>query len=433
MNIAIVGYARDGQTALHYWQSLGANVTVCDQREDIVVPEGVSTQLGADHLKGLGKFDLIVRTSGLNPATITAQNPGTEGKITTVINEFMRVCPTQNVIGITGTKGKSTTSTLIAKMLEASGKHVVLGGNIGIPALELLPEVTPESWVVLEMSSYQLSDIQYSPHIGVCLMMAPEHLNWHEDLDDYIEAKKHMFVYQKPGDTAIYYADDETSHAIAAASPGKKIPYAAAPGAYIQDGKIVVDMEEICDVTELKLLGEHNQQNACAAVTAVWQVIKEVASIRSVLTTFTGLPHRLDLVREIDGVKYYNDSFASAPPAAGAALQAIPGKKVMIIGGFDRQLPLDELVARILDYRHDIRRILLVGASAKRVAAELDQAGFANYQISEAKDMDGIVTTARQLAHKNDSVVLSPGFPSFDMFKDFEDRGNQFVKAVGAL
>ncbi|HET8670794.1 MAG TPA: UDP-N-acetylmuramoyl-L-alanine--D-glutamate ligase, partial [Candidatus Saccharimonadales bacterium] len=314
MDIAIIGYARDGQAGLHYWKSQGANVTVCDQRLDIVVPSGVATKLGPDHLKGLGSFDLIVRTSGLNPKLITEKNPGTEGRITTVINEFLRVCPTKNVIGITGTKGKSTASTLIARMLEATGKHVVLGGNIGIPALELLPEVTPESWVVLEMSSYQLSDIQYSPHIGVCLMMAPEHLNWHDDLEDYIDAKKHMFTYQKPNDIAIYYADNETSHAIASVSPGKKIPYCSEPGAYIEDAKIIIDLQEICSVNELKLLGKHNQQNACAAVTAVWQVVKDAAAVRSVLTTFTGLPHRLDLVRDVDGVHYYNDSFASAPP-----------------------------------------------------------------------------------------------------------------------
>jgi UDP-N-acetylmuramoylalanine--D-glutamate ligase len=433
MKVAIIGYARDGQTALHYWSAQGADITVCDLREDVVVPEGIKSHLGVDYLKGLEGFDLIVRTSGLNPQLITGQSPGTNGKVTTVINEFMRVCPSKNIIGVTGTKGKSTTSTLIAKMLEAAGKQVVLGGNIGVPALELLPNVAPESWVVLEMSSYQLSDIQHSPHIGVCLMMAPEHLNWHENLPDYIAAKKNMFAHQQSSDIAIYYADNETSHEIASASPGKKIPYGAEPGAYIEDDKIVIDMQEICHVDELKLLGKHNQQNACAAVTAVWQVTKDVAALRSVLTTFTSLPHRLDFVREVDGVQYYNDSFASAPPAAGAALQAIPGKKVMIIGGFDRQLPLDELIATIQKYRNDIRALLLIGASAKRLAAELEQTDFTDYHLSNAKTMEEIIAQARELAQKGDKVVLSPGFPSFDMFKDFEERGMLFVKAVGAL
>ncbi len=433
MKVAIIGFARDGQTALHYWRSQGADVTVCDMREDIVVPDGVQTHLGPDHLKGLGGFDLIVRSSGLHPQIIEKANPGASLKITTVINEFLRVCPSKNIIGVTGTKGKSTTSTLIARMLEAAGKHVVLGGNIGIPALELLRDVTPGSWVVLEFSSFQLYDISRSPHIGVCLMMAPEHLNWHDDMEDYINAKKNMFRYQNASDTAIYYADNDLSHEIASTSPGKKIPYCATPGAFIEDGKIMIDTDVICDTSELKLLGRHNQQNACAAVTAAWQVVQDASAMRSVLTTFAGLAHRLDLVREVDGIKYYNDSFASAPPAAGAALQAIPGKKVMIIGGFDRMLPLDDLVATVQKYQGDIRSILLIGASAERVAGALDQAGYKNYHATAAKTMSEIVAAARQLARSGDAVVLSPGFPSFDMFKDFEDRGQQFVSVVGAL
>jgi UDP-N-acetylmuramoylalanine--D-glutamate ligase len=433
MNVAIIGFARDGQAALKYWQDKGDHVTVCDMNEEAPVPHGIDAQLGTQYLKGLGRFDLIVRSSGINPAVLTADNPGIEGKITTGTNEFFKVCPTRNIIGITGTKGKSTTSALIAKMLEAAGKKTFFGGNVGIPVLSLLPEMDEHSWMVMELSSFQLHDLTRSPHIAVCLMMAPEHINWHGSADAYIEAKKRMFAYQSPDDIAIYFADNELSHEIASVSPGKKLAYYAEPGAYVEEGRIMIDAQIICQVDELKLLGQHNWQNACAAVTAAWQATKDVKALRSVLTTFTGLPHRLELVREVDGVRYYNDSFASAPPATPAAAEAIPGHKVMIIGGFDRLLPLDEFAAGILAQAGGIRRILLIGASSERVAGVLEQVGFKNYEITDARTMPEIVAQARTLAREGDAVVLSPGFPSFDMFKDFEVRGQEFTKAVGAL
>src|SRR3989344_3909032 len=184
MKIAILCFAAEGRAAFEYWNLNGNEITICDQNTATEVPEGLQTQLGKDYLKNLNRFDLLVRTPNLHPGDITTANPDAQdilNKVTSVTNEFFRVCPTKNIIGVTGTKGKGTTSTLIAKMLEAADKRVHLGGNIGIPLLELLKNnIQIEDWVVIELSSFQLIDLKHAPHTAVCLMVAPEHLDWHE-------------------------------------------------------------------------------------------------------------------------------------------------------------------------------------------------------------------------------------------------------------
>ncbi len=430
--VAIVGYGIEGRSALPYWLEKGAEVTVCDQNEHVEVPAGVKTQLGANYLNNLGRFDVVVRTVGMHPKIILEKNPGIQDKITTNLDEFLRVCPTKNVIGVTGTKGKGTTSTLILKMLETAGKHAFLGGNYGIPAFSFLPQLTEESWVVLELSSYMLYDIRRSPHIAVCLMVQPEHLDWHGDADDYFRAKSNMFAHQNEDDIAIYYAENLDSHKVASSSPGRKITYYAEPGAYVKNGQIMIDETTLCATSELKLLGKHNWQNVCAAVTVFWQVAQLPDVIRKVLTTFTGLPQRLELVREVDSVRYYNDSFGSDPFATIAAIDAIPGNKVMIVGGYERMIPLEALAQHVAKSK-GIRSLLLIGQSAARVAEALQKAGYQNFHVSTAKTMAEVVAEARRLAQKGDAVVLSPGFASFDMFKNFEDRGLQFTEVVGGL
>jgi UDP-N-acetylmuramoylalanine--D-glutamate ligase len=434
MKVAIVGLGIEGRSALSYWLEKGAEVTVCDKNRDIELPHGVEKQLGDDYLKDLNRFDVIVRTVGMHPKVILEANPDVGEKITTNLNEFLRVCPTKNVIGVTGTKGKGTTCTLIVKMLEATGKQVFLGGNFGIPAFSFLPKLTEDSWVVLELSSFMLYDIQYSPHIGVCLMVMPEHLDWHGDEEDYFRSKANMFAHQTEHDVAIYYADNTQSHKIASVSPGDKIAYFDEPGAYVKNGQIMIDETVLCKTSDLKLLGEHNWQNVCAAVTAVWQVTQAPDAIREVLLSFSGLAHRLELVREVDGVKYYNDSFASDPYASEAGIKAIPGKKVLILGGWDKRgLSLTPLAKTIKQDERDVRTVLLIGESAERMGTALKKAGFTNLHLSPAKTMTEVVTEAKAHAEKGDSVVLSPGFASFDMFKNFEDRGLQFKEVVHDL
>lgn len=431
MKIAILGFGVEGQSAYQYWEKQGAAITVCDQNPSLVVPSGAAAKLGPDYLKNLADFDLICRTASINPGLIRAANPGLATPITTVINEFLRVCPTKNIIGITGTKGKGTTSTLTAKMLEAGGKHVKLGGNIGISPLDFLSELTPDSWVVLELSSFQLMDIQRAPRIAVCLMVVPEHLNWHEDIEDYTAAKSQLFAHQTPKDTAIYFADSTLSHEIASHSPGAKVPFYANPGAYIADDYIVIDDHQICHVNELKLLGEHNWQNACAAVTAVWQAgAQDTTAIRSVLTTFSGLEHRIEFVRDVNGVAYYDDSFGTTPETAIVAIQAFKQPKILILGGSDKGVQFDELAKTVA--ANNVRHVVLIGETASAIEAALRNNGFTNVARG-GETMPDIVHTAAELAKKGDIVLLSTGCASFGLFKDYKDRGNQFKLAVGAL
>jgi UDP-N-acetylmuramoylalanine--D-glutamate ligase len=430
MKVAIIGYGIEGRSALHYWQDKGADVTVCDQNARADVPKDVTRRLGPNYLDRLQKFDVIMRTASVKPADILAQNPGVEHKITTVIEEFMRVSPTKNIIGVTGTKGKGTTSTLIAKMLEAAGKQAFLGGNIGNSPLDFLPQLTPDSWVVLELSSFQLFDLKHSPHIAVCLMVAPEHLDWHVDELDYVRAKSQLFAHQTKDDIAIYYADGITSHKIASQSPGHKIAYYDEPGAYVQNGHIRIDEYDICKTSELKLLGKHNWQNVCAAATAVWQVAQAPYAIRNVLTTFAGLPHRLEFVREVDGVEYYDDSFGTAPETAIVAIKAFSEPKVVILGGSDKGAQFDELARTVRD--NGVRHAVLIGTMAPKIRAALQKAGFTNFSPGGTK-MSDIVATARKVAQPGDVVLLSTACASFGLFKDYKDRGNQFKAAVQAL
>jgi UDP-N-acetylmuramoylalanine--D-glutamate ligase len=446
VKIAIVGFARDGQAAYEYWNKDGNELTICDQNAELQLPAGTKSQLGPDYLKSLNQFDLIVRTAGLPPNLIVKANPEAPdilSKVTGNIDAFFDASPSKNIIGVTGTKGKGTTCTLIAKMLEASGKKVHLGGNIGIPALELLKNnIQPEDWVVLEQSSFQLIDQKHSPHIAVCLMIVQEHLDWHADIDEYKNAKQGLFAHQTSSDIAIYFANNEDSKRIASAGQGQKIPYFTPPGAVVENEAIKIDGQEICKTSELKLLGEHNWQNVCAAVTAAWQISQNVDAIRSVLTTFSGLEHRLEFVREVDGVNYYNDSFGTTPETAMVAIQAFNQPKVLILGGSDKGSNYDELAKTIAN--STVRQIILIGNTAhpdyKTATPEIEEA-LRNHGITQITSlvksgqttMDEIVHAASSAAQPGDVVLLSAACASFDLFKDYKDRGEQFKKSVQEL
>ena len=446
MKIAILGYGKEGQAALDYWQVAGDEITVCDQQE-VVVPDGVKLQTGPDYLAQLDRFDVLVRSPGLHPAEITkanAQSPNILGKVTTGTNEFFKVCPTNNVVGITGTKGKGTTSSLVACLLEAAGKTVHLGGNIGVAPLAMLKsDIQDDDWVVLELSNFQLIDCAYSPAVATCLMVVPEHLNWHSSMDEYVAAKRQLFAHQQATDTTVYNRLSATSQQIANASPGFKRSYEVpkvgtqptnTAGAYVQEDTIYVDQTPVCDIADVALLGRHNLENICAALATTWDLIGHDATLaKRVIREFKGLEHRLELVRRVNDINYFNDSFASTPDATVAAMAAVTGKKVMIVGGFDRGLDLSKLAQAITAHQTDIRKLLVIGQSGPRLTKVLDTTGFTNYQLLADVTMPQIVAVAQAAAQPDDSVVLSPGFASFDMFKNFEDRGQQYQTAVRAL
>lgn len=431
MKVAIIGYATEGIISSEYYFERGDVITICDQNEALIVPEDYTPKLGDGYLDDLDEYDVIVRSAGIPPSLILEKNPGVGPKITTAIKEFMRVCPTKHIIGITGTKGKGTTSTLITKILEISGKTVHLGGNIGRSPMEFLDVIKSDDWVVLELSSFQLIDLQSSPHIAVCLMVVPEHLNWHTDMAEYVNAKSQLFEWQNSDDVAIYFADNDTSKEIAHAGVGRKVPYFAPLGAWVNGNMITIDGQEICTTDEIKLLGKHNWQNVCAAITAVWETgVHDIKAIRSAVTSFTGLSHRLEFVRDFGNVRYYDDSFGTTPETAIVALQSFDGPKVVILGGSDKGASYDEL-ARIVT-NSNVRKTILIGDQAGRIKEALDKAGFID-TIEDCHNMVEIVDAARATAQSGDIILLSTGCASFGMFTDYKDRGNQFKTAVQAL
>jgi UDP-N-acetylmuramoylalanine--D-glutamate ligase len=429
MKVAILAYGVEGKSGAAYWGAMGHDMTVCDANTELDVPSGLASQLGPDYLKGLDQFDLIMRTPSIRPDAITAANPDAPdilGKVTSTTREFMAHCPAP-IIGVTGTKGKGTTSTLIAEMLRAAGKTVHLGGNIGKVPLDFLADVQPDHVVVLELSSFQLIDITQGPRIAVGLMISPDHLNWHTSMEEYVAAKGNIFALQEPDDTAVYFSGNELSMSIGRLSPGRQIPYFDPAGGWV-DGEVVRYQErEVCRVDQVGLIGPHNLQNVCAALTAAWQITPDARALGRAIREFRGLEHRIELLSPVAGVSFVDDSFSVQPEAAVAAIASFDAMKVLILGGSDKGSPYEHLAQVVA--AANIRRVILIGATAKALARDLEKAGYTNYVFGPGS-MPEIVALAHTEAHKGDVVLLSPGCASFDMFRDYKDRGNQFKACV---
>lgn len=422
MKVAVIGGGVEGQAAARYWLAKGAAVTVRDRAETLDVPPGVATVLGPDYLKGLATYDLIVRSPGVKPRDIKTNKPVTSG-----IREFFQHCPAR-IIGVTGTKGKGTTSTLIARILETSGRRVWLGGNIGRSPLDFLAKVKASDIVVLELSSFQLMDLDVSPHIGVCLMIVPEHMDWHKNIREYVAAKGNLFWHQQEGDIAIYNAENDFSTQIAQLSPGRKLPYLEAPGARVKGHEIRLGDQVVCRTDEVGLVGPHNLENICAALTAAHEIIGDnFEAMRRAVREFKGLEHRLEFVAELDHVRYYDDSFSTTPETAIAAAKAFTEPKIMILGGSDKKSKYDEL-GRVVAAAN-VREVVLIGEMAGKIRAALKEAGFSSVRDG-GTTMTQIVAAAREAAQPGDVVLLSPACASFDLFKNYKDRGQQFKAAV---
>lgn len=441
-NVAVIGYGVDGASAVGYWHKQGANITICDEQTDVLLPNYVDSQLGAGYLDNLDRFDLLVRTSGLNPAKIVAANPQSPDilkKVTTAINEFFAHCPAP-IIAVTGTKGKGTTCTLIQKMLQESGKKAFLGGNIGTVPLDFLADVTADSYVVLELSSFQLIDFVNRPSVGVCLMVVPEHLDWHANKEEYFAAKANLFMHQTADDRLVYNGGNGITTKIVTESAASKIPFFVplvgqenhkVAGAYVVNDTIFYRETEICATSDVALLGHHNLENVCAAITAVWPLIDgDIEIITKVVSEFKGLEHRIELVRELNGVKYYNDSFATTPEASIAAVRSFEEPKVLILGGIDKGIPFFDLVGELT--RDNLRQVLTIGDTGPKIAEILTSRGIENVAPG-GNTMAEIVANAQKAAQPGDVVLLSTACASFDMFKNYKDRGYQFKHEVSKL
>ena len=450
MKIVVAGYGVEGISNLIYFQQKfpDAVFVVADERPAgklPAIPDGVKLISGKNVFsEQLGDADLVVRTASLPPRNIK-----TNGKIWSATNEFFDKCPAP-IIGVTGTKGKGTTCSLIVSILRAAGQTVHLVGNIGVPALDVLPKIKKTDIVVYELSSFQLWDLEKSPHIAVVLMIEPDHLNVHTDFADYLNAKKNIRRHQQLADVCLYHPTNKYSREVAAApldrlldtgdDHGDTLDFAqryAIPDddqVYVQDGYFCVQNRQICSTGHLRLPGAHNLENACAAMSAVTELNIEVTNEQYAkgLEGFTGLPHRLKFVAEKDGVKYYDDSISTTPGSAIAALKAFAEPKILILGGSDKGADYTELVQEIA--RQHLRAVIVNGANAGKLAEFLRKENVSCQVVQlEMAPMPVVVETAQRQARPGDVVILSPAAASFDMFKSYSDRGEQFVAAVKAL
>lgn len=414
MKIVIAGFGVEGQSNLRYFREKfpEADFLVADERKKVDnLPENVAYQTG---FSGLEDADLIVRSPSLPPKKIK-----TSGQIWSATNEFFANCPA-TIIGVTGTKGKGTTCSFISSILRAAGKTVHLVGNIGVPALDILLKIEKNDIVVYELSSFQLWDLQKSPHVAVVLMIEPDHLNVHADFNDYLAAKANIAKSQTTDDYVVYNSQNEFSSSIADASLAQKKEY---PFALSDD-----------IISAIRLPGKHNVDNACAAILAVKSILPNVSDdeIKKGLSEFTGLPHRLKFVAEKYGVKYYDDSISTTPGSAIAALKAFAEPKILILGGSDKGADYSELAKEIA--RQNVRLIIINGANADEIREVLreEKVDCDIVQLNMA-GMKEVAKSAKNKAQSGDVVILSPAAASFDMFKSYSDRGEQFVAAVEEL
>lgn len=459
--IAILGLSVEGISTAKFLLTHGVGeLTLLDKKSlgelgkevsELASDKAIELKFGDGYLDGLTNFDVVFRTPGFPLWHPALRESGKTGVIITSQTKlFFDLCPCP-IVGVTGTKGKGTTATLIYEMLKASGKDVFLGGNIGRPPLDFFDQLNQSSLVVLELSSFQLEDLGKSPHLAVVLMTTSEHLasaapdspNYHRSLAEYLAAKKNIVRFQKPDDLAVINADFENALKVAADGAGKKhffsVRRGLLPGAFLHKDQLVaclgIEREVICRRDEVLLRGEHNLQNILAAVLAARLMGIDLPRVREAVKSFRGLEHRLEFVGEVGGVKYYNDSFSTTPETAVAAIKSFAEPLIVILGGSDKGSDYAEL-GRILGEMANLKAALLIGQMAKRIKRAADEAGGFPPKalvVGGLKDMKEIVAKAESLAALGDVVLLSPACASFDMFKNYKDRGEQFKKEVSNL
>lgn len=445
--IAMLGLGVSHTQLIFDFLKQGAKVYACDRREreqigpiaDKLEAAGAKLRLGSGYLDNL-EVDVIFRTPGMNyhlPELEAARKRGIA--VTSEMEVFFDLCPA-TVFGITGSDGKTTTTTLIAKMLEAEGKKVFIGGNIGTPLLPEIQNITADDFVVVELSSFQLISMRKSPDVAVITNIAPNHLDVHKDMDEYIEAKKNIILHQNAFSRTVLNRDNEITEQMRPYARGQLLGFSMTKklnnGAWL-DEKGVLHMAyrgidvPVMDKKEIAIVGDHNVENYLTAITAVWGYVS-IKSIKKVAREFKGVEHRIEHVREINGVDYYNDSIASSPTRTLAALKAFNRPLILLAGGYDKHIPFEPMVSEIIK---KVKILYLCGDTADRIEASVkaspDYKGMP--EIIKTEDIAESVALAFKAAKKGDAVLLSPASASFDKYKNFVERGRHFKELVGKL
>ena len=446
--IAFCGIGKSNLPLIYKFIEKGAEVYACDRRDRSQLAPGQAEELesaGAKLILGDGylnnlNVDIIFRTPGMNyflPELTEARKKGIV--VTSEMEVFFDLCPCK-IFAVTGSDGKTTTTTLIATMLKEQGYTVHLGGNIGTPLLPIIEEISENDIAVAELSSFQLISMRKSPDVSVVTNVAPNHLDVHKTMDEYIDAKKNIFMHQNAFTRTVLNADNEITASFADEVRGTLSYFSynspVSRGAYLDGDDICVadknGVVKIMNKHEIRIPGEHNVENYLAAISAVWGYV-DVETIVKVAREFGGVEHRIEFVREKDGVKYYNDSIATSPTRTIAGLKAFNQKLIVLAGGYDKHIPFEPLAPYAVE---KIKVLILTGPTADAIEKAIrSDKNFDNcgMEILRSENLEQSVKMAHEIAKEGDIVSLSPACASFDAYPNFEERGNHYKKLVNEL
>ncbi|NME95076.1 UDP-N-acetylmuramoyl-L-alanine--D-glutamate ligase [Clostridium cochlearium] len=442
--VAIIGLGISNMPLIEFLSNLGARVTGFDKKnedelgKDIekLKEKGVNFELGSNYLDKLSNFDVVFRTPSMrvdHPILTKAKSEG--AYITSEMEQFIKYCPAK-LFCVTGSDGKTTTTTLIYNMLKAEGYTVWIGGNIGTPLFTKIEKIKKEDMVVLELSSFQLMSIKEPVEVALITNVSPNHLDIHKDMEEYIEAKKNIFKYQRKDDLLVINEDNKVTKSMEKECIGRVLKFSMKEklkkGAFFYDEYLYINEKKVCNMNEVKLKGMHNIENLLAAFCCVSEDIS-IDSMGKVAKNFAGVEHRLELVKEIQGVKYFNDSIASSPTRTLAGLKSFDRPVILIAGGYDKNISFDILAKEGISH---IKHLILLGDTKYKIEEAFKNIMKDSNQyipISICNSIEEAVNIAKENAKFGDIVTLSPACASFDMFKNFEERGNKFKSIINNL
>ena len=446
--VCFVGIGTSNLPLIEMFSEKGAVVSACDRQsyealgDNAVRAEkaGAKLILGDDYLDNIDT-EILFRSPGTpfyRPELEALKKKGVV--VTSEMEVFFDLCPCK-IIAVTGSDGKTTTTTIISELLKAAGKTVHLGGNIGTPLLPRIEEIKPDDYAVVELSSFQLISMRKSPDIAVVTNLAPNHLDIHKDMQEYIDSKKNIILHQNAFSKAVLNLDNDISDSFSGDVRGKLVKFSRRQtlenGAYL-DGDMIVYNDygvktTVMNYKDIKIAGMHNVENCLAAISAVWGIV-DVDTIVNVAKTFGGVEHRAEFVRELDGVEYYNDSIASSPTRTAMGTLSLYDEKIIIIaGGYDKHIPYEPLGPVICD---KVKVLVLLGDTApliEKAVKESDNYSENNPVIVNVSNMEEAVNAARSYAVAGDKISLSPASASFGLYKNFVERGNHFKEIVNNL
>ena len=436
--IAVLGLGVSNRPLVRLLLEFGCDVLGCDRtpREKLdaevleLEKQGCRLSVGDNYLDGV-EADILFRTPGMHPGHPAIEALRSRGaRVTSEMEVFFQVCPCR-LLAVTGSDGKTTTTTLVSEMLKAAGKTVWLGGNIGTPLLPLVRQMKEEDFAVVELSSFQLMDMTRSPERAIVTNLAPNHLDIHKDMEEYVESKKNIFRYQDAKGLLILNADNDITSGFRGNGETRFFSRQGQAHVCLRDGIICRGGEEVLTTSDILLPGVHNIENYMAAIAMVEELVED-ETIRQVAKNFGGVEHRIELVRIKDGVRFYNDSIASSPSRTIAGLRSFKERVILIAGGYDKHIPYDVLGPEICAH---VKHVFLCGATAPQIRAAVEncQDFHGQVELTDCGNFENAVRTAAAAAGEGDVVLMSPASASFDEFKNFMVRGECFKKIVKEL